>query len=206
MATSHVRRACRKALAAYLKDELGIDVSDSWPLPGVPLAESAITVLLGPRVDERKFQPRPVSQTAVEGSTTLADVVWRWGTVEFDLQLDAWSSYEVKRDELEVLVEAALNRPPATTLGASTTALDLAPGLALYVPENFGAVAAFRFKALPGLPETSQTVQSGDWRATWTGSCAAPLLREIRGPLIKTLKIQQKGTGISGTQTTTLTP
>jgi len=201
MATTHVRAAMRKGLSDYLATQVDPEAvfSSSWPTPGKALGAKAVSVILAPtKAREHKFQPVALSQTAIDGDDVNALVLWSYGHTEIDFQIDVWAQHEVTRDALEADVEAALNRPPARTLGLSTTALDLAPGLVIELPDWYSTPAAFRFQSIPTLPESSRAVQAGDWRATWMGTGTAHLLRQIQGPLMKSLTVTFTGSG--GTQ------
>ena len=200
MATSHVRRACRTALADYLRTGLGLDagrVLDEWPQPGLTLKNKTLSVILAPAADtESRHQPVALSQTAIAGDDVNALVLYTWGLVEFGLQIDAWGGLPIERDELELQVEELLNRPPGVTLGTAVSwALNLAPGLVIAVPENFNTPASYRFKAMPTIPESSVVAQTGRHRATWGGTCTARLLRQVQQPILASLVLNQTGSG-----------
>lgn len=197
MAT-HVRRACRKALASYLESQVsGSKTRSEWPAPGDKLPPRTLTVILVPAGDtETRHQPIAISQQEIPNDTVNALVLYTWGLVEFGLQIDAWASNPAEAAELEMAVEAALNRPASVTLGmAPSWALDLAPGLVLKVDEHFETPASFRFKAMPQLPESGTAAQAGRYRATWMGSCTARLLMQQRRPRITSLTLTQSGSG-----------
>lgn len=180
----------REALAAYLRTQLAaghpaLVVSSEWPTPGVPLPSEAVTIV-APGGAQTAFHPPKVISTTPTGDHA-GTVVYSFGNVSIDLQLDCWADFPATRDALAVDIEAAINRRPADTLGVVTLpSLSRRGGIVLRVAALANALADFRFNAIPSFQETSDGAQRGEWRSTWQGTVFVHLLAtEIDFPILE---------------------
>jgi hypothetical protein len=148
-------------------------VSEKWPTPGVALPKLAMTVITPGTAPKVEFHP-PVRHTVTLPETGhVGTVMFSYGRVDIDLQIDAWANYPAPRDALALDTLRALNRPANVTQGTTPTLTDYtyAPGLVLSLTDWFNVAASYTFNALGAIPEGSDQAQTNEYRATWTGSC-----------------------------------
>jgi hypothetical protein len=199
-----VRKAVRDALAAYLRTELAtahpdLVVFDSWPDPATSLPAEAVSVLATGTIEEGGYAPQTHRVTPTAG--VMGDVLYGFGTLTLGLQLDCWTHHEATRDVLARDLEAALNRPPAITLGLTggIPQLGRERGLVIRIPNLFNCPADFRFEPTASPVENGDAAQTGEWRATWAGSAFVHLVNQESLALRQTLNL-------TGDVTKTVTP
>jgi len=185
---SAVRDALKGYLATYLASSFpSLVVSSGWPTPGKSLGPQALTVTLPmavPRVSSHL--PRKVDFVPIDADT--GTYTYSYGLADVGLQLDLWTQREFDRNALVQAIQAALNRPPAATLG-----LTVLPGVArqqgavLRVPEFYNAPASYLFDHFPSVTETSSAVQAASWRAMWTGNATLFLLSQEAVAILKSI-------------------
>lgn len=182
MATPEPKAAARKALADYLRTQFagsplstnypGLVVNEKWPIAGQAFPALALTVVC-PSTPVRlaqAHQPYIWSTTPLGGGTHQGTVVYSYGHLEIDVQLDAWTQYPAIRDKLANDLEAQLNRPAAATMAASTDEYARGIGLVLPVGDLYNAPADFRLAQAAGAPESSDVAQGATYRAMFTGT------------------------------------
>lgn len=179
--------ALRGALASYLAATLGpsfpgLQVNEAWPEPGATLPELAITVLV-PTAPRFEMHPptllRTIPDATVPGNPATGTAIYEYGAVVADLQLDVWARYRATRDALAAALSDATYRSIAATLALSDPRprYGRGTGLVLDIPLCPGGPSRAEYKLGNGaLLETEQSVQQGEWRATWTGSVYARIV------------------------------
>lgn len=113
-----VEQAIANALARWLASSLGPDVvvDSRWPEPSRRLPPRAVTVLLAGPPDEDPLDPIAVGRTDV--SPTRALVTWRLSALRQPLQIDAWATTDLGRDDLRQRLRSALRAGMGRTIGA----------------------------------------------------------------------------------------
>jgi hypothetical protein len=192
--------AIRDALAEYLRGELvqtfpTVEVSGEWPEPGVALPAMAVTVLAVGNPDT-EYHPASVYNVTQLVSPKGA-VQYSYGWIEQSMQLDVWATFKATRNALAASIPDLLNRHPLDTLE-----LDSLPhytrhaGVVLRVPGLLGAPCDYRFDGGPVIEDASDSAQSSEWRATWTGVARMQLVGEQILSLVKQITLKATIDGI----------
>lgn len=224
MSAADPRVVARAALAAYLTAELASDwsdvrVSENWPTPQTGFPKRALTVL-APRVAPLEVAyhapviwgttdttPEPTEEEPDPAPT--GTVLYSYGRATYQLQLDVWAEFEAVRDQLQAVVQTALNRNPLATLPSDPAAvpcLDAGPGLVLELDDFYGVTCEYRFDPVPLLAETPPAAMAGDWRATWSGTATVYLMTEQAVALMKSITLRQTINGGSSEDVPLATP
>jgi len=192
------RAACRKALATSLSSYLtplhsGIVVSEKWPTPGKALTALSLTVITPGTAPKVEFHQPVKHKVTLPESGHAGTVLYSYGRVDVDLQIDAWALYPATRDALALSTLRALNRPANVTLSTpALTDYSHAPGLVLRLTDWFNVTASYRFDALGAIPENSDAAQVNEYRATWQGSAHFYLCDEQQLYLMQKILLKAK--------------
>lgn len=186
--------AIRDALAAHLRTALaaavpGLEVSGEWPTPGRKLPANAVTVLAAGEPETRFHPPRIYRTTP--GVAPMGAVRYAYGRATVPLQLDAWATSPAARDTLSQALAGALHRHPAETLGLVGLPRLTARGRLVLLPAALlGAPCQFTFEAQSLPAESGDAAQSGEWRASWSGSAETYVVTEQQLALIQSITVQ----------------
>lgn len=195
-----ITEAVRKALADYLQTQLiatfpTLTVFQDWPVPGRQLPEYALSVLvIGPPIERPHA---PVIHTTTPTTSPNGTVMYSYGRPVINLQIDAWSRYAVKRDDLAAAMRTALNRHPADTLGVTgLPRLSRRNGLILKIASMANTPCRYLLNSTMVPVESSAKVQDGEYRATWIGTAETFAVDSQTVPLMKTITVKTSTNGL----------
>lgn len=198
MAVTIAQAACN-ALATYLSAQLsGVTVTGRWPAPGKPLPEKAVTILRTGEPQYEKLDLKSIAYTSVDPTT--GEYTWQLRVATQQLQLDIWSRYERKRDDLCAQLEDALTKGELVTLGRSGGApfrdgvlLELNPA------DDWEGNVDFTFGGTyPN--DNPEAARKSEWRATCRGECSMVVTAKAQSPKLLAVKLRIKlGEGALGT-------
>ena len=186
-----IQQAAANALAEWLREQLpDVTVEARWPEPNVPLPPKAITVLLaGSRIDE-PLDPQVLHMEPIDAAR--ARYRWRVAACTQPLQLDAWTTSDVERDDLLSRLDECLRAGPSRTLDWDWNGDPVANGLELKLGDGWqDTIAAIDFEA-PHVHDTPNTVQQREYRATFRGEARVHLYVEAESPRMAVIRLRQR--------------
>lgn len=190
------RAAVRDALAKYLQDQFEatgawpkLEISSMWPAPGSDFPAQAITVVAPSQGVTLEYHQPVVRRVTPDASGPKGKVLFSYGIVEMQLQLDVWAGFEAMRDDLAGELPAMLNRAPQDTLGGFRPGEYQLRGVGLMLPiaSSFNEPANIQFDPIVTVTDTPTANMNGQWRGTLQGRARMYLLDERHVVLMKTI-------------------
>jgi hypothetical protein len=181
-----IQQAACNALAKYLLDNIGTDVSvmSRWPSPSQSLPDKAITIVQsGARTD------LPIDPQILRFSSVNADRVnatYQIAACEIPIQLDVWTKKDVYRDDLVARLDNVLNdyfgREPAN-------------GVALKLRDGWEDTYADFWFEFCGDQDTPDAAMRGEYRAIYRGTATFMLTvtRETAKQKVINLRLSLNG-------------
>lgn len=179
-----IGQASRSALADWLRSQLLSDITvfDRWPEPGTVLPPKAVSVILRGRRSGPDVCGLAVGPVVPQGPNSVA-VVFEAGNFVQPMQLDVWAKSDVERDDIIAQLDVALNAGEGKVFGFGDPVRD---GLLLaFRPvDGFDGYVDYWFDdvAIDDMPDT---VQRGEFRATYLGEARGALERSAVAPKMR---------------------
>jgi hypothetical protein len=186
--------AARSQLATWLKSELHasyptLTVIEQWPVPGRKLDLPSISIVM-------HGEPRiaPHSPAIHETTPTVSPyglVLYSYGSITLDVQLDAWAEQPAQRNALSKAVSNAANIHPVYSIPIVDAMPELRrnPGLVLKLAGFYDILADYQIEQVDSPEEDSDAAQTGEWRATFTGSVEFLAVTEEQQALLKQIVV-----------------
>lgn len=182
--------AARSQLATWLTSELsalfpGISILDEFPAAGreLSLPSIAVQVVGDPKVDEHAPHVHDVTPT----TTPYGLVLYSYGLVTLDLQLDLWAENPDQRSHLSRTVKDAVNTHPVYSLPLPDAPAEFRrnPGLVLKLADFHDILADYSFTPVTAPIETGDAAQTQEWRSVFVGDCDFHCVTEEQVALLK---------------------
>jgi hypothetical protein len=172
-----VGQAAANALAKWLETQLeNVSVYPRWPEPNVRLSR-AVTVAVVGRRQRLNVVTGFDLQTRQNLTATTALVGVRIGSFIQPIQLDAWATYDVDRDDIVDQLDDALTASAVAT-GVAQTDDPVRDGILLPLLEDDGFTGTVEFWFdEPDVDNTPDSVQRSEFRATYFGEARGDFTR-----------------------------
>lgn len=189
-----LKAGLRDGLAAFLRTQLAtafptLIVNAFWPAPGQQLGDYTIAIT-APGTPEVEYHA-PLIESVTPGIAPAGTATYSFANVSVGMQLDVFTKTEATRDDLVEAVDRAINVPAVKSLNVTTLfpMLEGDGGLVIVIPELLGMTFDFNFDATATLYDDSDSVQQGEWRATWTGTADGYLATREQVVLLQSIGI-----------------
>lgn len=176
--TVSIQQAACNALGAHLQVKLsGVVVNYDFPDPDRELPELGVTVLLAGTPHDTPMQPEVIGSTIVDATHKL----YRWKVLERSqpIQVDVWSTYQARRDDLVARLDQIFNG------GWSDQP---ASGLVLSLGDGWDAKAVFDFDG-PFIINSGYSSQVSEFRGSYNGALRVALYVDAASSRMANIKL-----------------
>jgi hypothetical protein len=182
------QQAARNALAAYLGANMsGISVRGRWPEANAPLTK-ALTVIIAGDVEYVNRGHTIINQTNI--NSTTASYTWQVLDARLPLQIDAWATTDVERDDMAASVDSLLNRGSSQVTGATNQdPFGDGTSLNLLAADGFQGIADYIFDSSRPL-DNPDSIQRAEYRATARGEARYVFVQTAQSPRLVTINLK----------------
>jgi hypothetical protein len=188
-----IQQAMANALVTYLGATLDdVTCRSRWPDPSKNLPEKAITVVPIGRRQDQDVTGSFIRKLAVEEldppDPYLKLYTFARSACIQPIQLDVWAIYDYDRDDIVARLDDALSANLVTTAGVANDD-PVRDGVLLPLSDGFGGYCDFTFDG-PLKDDSPDAASRAEFRATYTGTAAAHLTKQITLPTLTTFKLR----------------
>ena len=202
-----VQQAAVNALATYINSKLepiygdeGIDVLNRWPEPGYARPRRVISLhLRGTREYEMMAPEVDVTVSQATGQTNVRLYVWKLGYVEQPIVIDIWAESHAERDDLCARLDTALRDASGNDYAIGDP---FEEDLVLALGDGYFGTADFYIDSGPDYTDTAESIQVGEYRASFTLHMSAPLSVQAASAALARIQLRQVMLNEGGTYET----
>ena len=190
-----IGQAACNALAAYLKQRFTPDVRiyDRWPEPNIKLPPKAISVIKFGKRERLDVAAVGFVDTITPINATTAVCTFRVGSYIQPVQLDAWATSDVERDDLVARLDEYLTAGQDETLDPSLTDDPVRDGVLLPLNTDDGWSGNVDcWLDEPEINDTPESVQRSEFRAMYVGELRGAFSRAVEVPLMTSITLKTK--------------
>lgn len=173
-----IQQAACNALGAYLQSKLS-DVTVSYDFPDTEreLPALALSILLAGVPHDTPLQPEVIGSVDIDATHKT----YRWCVLERSqpIQIDVWSTYQAKRDDLIARLDAILNAGWSDQPNS---------GLVLSLSDGWDAKAVFDFDG-PSILNSGYSAQMSEFRGSYNGTLRVVLYVDAASAKIARIKL-----------------
>lgn len=173
-----IQQAACNALGAHLQSKLSdVVVNYDFPDPERELPELGLTILLAGKPHDTPIQAEVISSTAIDAAHKL----YRWRVLERSqpIQVDVWSTYQARRDDLVARLDQILNGGWSDQPNS---------GLVLSLGDGWDAKAAFDFDG-PSIINSGYSSQVSEFRGSYNGALRVALYVDAASAKMANIKL-----------------